>query len=82
MWAVVGISNLASVQLPPLPLARLIIIGVDNDVEGMAGGRRGAQAIEAQGREVLVYGPPETAKDFNEALLSQNHKGSSDSGKG
>ena len=71
VWAVVGISNLASVQLPPLPLARLVIIGVDNDVEGMAGGRRGAQAIKTQGREVLLYGPPDTAKDFNEALMSK-----------
>ena len=36
----------------------------------MAGGRRGAQAIGAQGREVFLYGPPDTAKDFNEALMS------------
>ena len=68
VWAVVGISNLVSVQLPRLPDAKLVIIAADNDVEGMAGAMKGAETIGVKGRQVIIV-KPDTEKDFNEQLL-------------
>ena len=69
-------ATLASLVLPPLPMAQVVIITADNDQVGIASANRAAQAMTLQGRVVRIAKPLE-GKDFNEMHLlldvSQHH---------
>jgi hypothetical protein len=70
-WAVLGATNLASVELPPLPLASEVVLIADNDGPGMKAAHDAARRFRSEGRSVRIATPPAPFKDFNEALQAE-----------
>lgn len=71
-WAALSTSGLRSVVLPPLPLASIIHIAVDDD-ENKAGeiaAYAAAERFQKEGREVRFDFPPPGFKDFNDYLVA------------
>lgn len=70
-WAAVSAGGIIKLNLPPLPLAREVIIAADNDENGV--GQRAAEAAAvrwlAEGRKVKIALPPEVGTDFNDMLV-------------
>lgn len=70
-WAALSTSGMRSVQLPPLPLARIVHIAADND-ENKAGEMAAdalALRLRKEGREVVIDFPPGGLKDFNDCAV-------------
>jgi phage/plasmid primase-like uncharacterized protein len=65
--AVLGASNLASVQLPAC--VREVIIAADADEAGEAGALRAAKRFMREGRHVRVASPARRGADFNDLRL-------------
>jgi hypothetical protein len=69
-WAALSTSGIASLILPPLPLAATVVILADNDPSG-AGERAAHTAAQrwlAERRRVRIAMPPEPGTDFNDVL--------------
>lgn len=66
-WAAISAGNIGKLILPPLPLAREIIIAADNDPVGMRSAQSAANMFQRQGRTVRIATPPE-GQDFNDML--------------
>lgn len=66
-WAAISAGNIGKLVLPPLPLAREIIIAADNDPVGMKSAQSAAHLWQRQGRTVRIATPPE-GQDFNDML--------------
>ncbi len=69
-WAACGSTFLPRVVLPPLPLARELVIIADNDHAGARAADEAAARFIAEGRRVRVARPPSPHKDFNAALMA------------
>jgi phage/plasmid primase-like uncharacterized protein len=67
-WAALSGPGLASVVLPPFPLAEEVLIFADYDDEGMKATQRGATRFVIEGRKVRVALPPRPGLDFNDVL--------------
>ena len=69
-WAALSAGGIEKLILPPLPLAREVLICADNDANGV--GQRAAETAAtrwyAEGRSVRIATPPQTGKDFNDLL--------------
>jgi putative DNA primase/helicase len=70
-WAALSATGLERLILPPLPLARIVIILADNDVNGTGekAAQKAAQRWLAEGRRVRIAIPPEPGSDVNDLLL-------------
>jgi putative DNA primase/helicase len=70
VWAALSTSGLKALPLPPMPLARTVIILCDHDRNGAGerAGRTAAQPWLRQGRSVRRAMPPEPG-DVNDVLL-------------
>jgi len=68
VWATLGASNLATVWLPPLPLAREVIVALDNDKAGERAALMARATFIKQGRRVRLMRPGSGHKDFNDML--------------
>ena len=57
-------------KLPPLPLAKKLMIAIDNDSEdqSLKAAKILKQRAESEGREVFIIRPPLHFKDFNDVL--------------
>jgi len=68
-------NGIESLVLPPLPLARSIIILADNDVNGR--GQRAANVAAARwiaaGHRVRIAIPPQPGTDFNDVLVGRTY---------
>ena len=70
VWAALSTSGLATLILPPLPLAASVVILADHDENG-AGERAAHTAAQywlAEGRHVRIAIPAEPRTDFNDVL--------------
>lgn len=69
-WAALSAGGITGLALPPLPLAREVIICADHDENGV--GQRAADTAAgrwlAEGRRVRVALPPRAGQDFNDLL--------------
>jgi len=69
-WAALSAGGIQKLILPPLPLAREILVCADNDANGV--GQRAAQTFAArciaEGRRVRIALPPTPGSDFNDLL--------------
>ncbi len=69
-WAALSAGGIEHLILPPLPLAREVLICADNDANGR--GQRAADTAAtrwyAEGRSVRIATPPQAGKDFNDLL--------------
>lgn len=69
-WAALSAGGIQRLILPPLPLAREVLICADNDANGV--GQRAAETAAmrwyGEGRIVRIATPPQTGKDFNDLL--------------
>jgi putative DNA primase/helicase len=75
VWAALSTSGLKTLLLPPMPLARTVIILCDHDRNG-AGERAAYVAAErwlAEGRRVKIALPPNVGNDFNDILSGKRH---------
>jgi putative DNA primase/helicase len=72
-WAALSATGLERLILPPLPLARIIIILADNDMNrtGEKAAQKAAQRWLAEGRQVRIAIPPEPGTDFNDMLVAR-----------
>jgi hypothetical protein len=74
VWAALSCTNMApkteSLKLPPLPLAKKLIIAIDNDSEdqSLKAAKILKKRAESEGREVFIVRPPLHFKDFNDVL--------------
>ena len=68
-WAALSSTHLASVILPPLPLAHTLYIAQDNDSAGRRGTGRLANRGWAEGRIVRILEPLPSVNDFNDLLF-------------
>ena len=70
-WAALSATGLEHLILPPLPLASIVIILADNDVNGTGekAAQKAAQRWLAEGRRVRIAIPPEPGSDVNDLLL-------------
>lgn len=70
VWAALSTSGLRALVLPPLPLAREVIILADNDANGagQAAAEKAARRWTAEGRSVRIALPPTADSDFNDML--------------
>jgi phage/plasmid primase-like uncharacterized protein len=66
-WAAISAGGMRTLILPPLPLAREIVIAADNDAVGMKSAQDAAARWQREGRSVRIASPPE-GKDFNDVL--------------
>lgn len=66
-WAAISCGNMRALVLPPLPMARTIILCADNDPPGLAAAHDSARRWEREGRTVRLATPP-TGQDFNDLL--------------
>ncbi len=72
VWAL-STSGMASLVLPPLPLAATVVILADHDRSG-AGERAAKSAARhwlTEGRRVRIALPPEPGRDFNDVLAAR-----------
>ena len=67
-WACLSTSGLMAVKLPPLPIARNVLIAADHDEPGLKAAKECAQRLTAEGRSVRIAKPPEPGMDFNDML--------------
>jgi putative DNA primase/helicase len=72
-WAALSAVGLEQLILPPLPLARVVIVLADNDTNrsGQAATRKAAERWLAEGRRVRIAMPPVPGTDFNDVLLGR-----------
>lgn len=74
-WAALSAGGITRLVLPPLPLAREVLVAADNDENGV--GQRAAQAAArrwlAEGRRVRIAMPPKAGTDFNDILCEGHH---------
>jgi hypothetical protein len=70
-WAACGAKFFEHVILPELPLAKVVILAVDNDKAGQAGAERAAIRFFAEGRQVK-FAHPRGGNDFNDVLREVN----------
>ena len=70
--AAVSAGNLPNLELPSE--VRTVVVGADNDEAGRKAATEAACRFIRDGREGLIAYPPDGAKDFNEALLSQHRE--------
>lgn len=74
VWAALSCTNMAPktepLKLPSLPLAKKLIIAIDNDSEdqSLKAAKILKQRAENEGREVFIVRPPLGIKDFNDVL--------------
>ncbi len=66
-WAAISAGNIGKLKLPPLPLAKDIIIAADNDPVGIKSAQSAAHTFQREGRAVRIARPPE-GQDFNDVL--------------
>jgi putative DNA primase/helicase len=68
VWCALSAGGLESLVLPAMPLARLVVIGADNDLSGrgQAAADRAAARWAAEGRHVKIVVPPAPGADWND----------------
>ena len=66
VWCALSTSGLIALELPPLPLARSVIILADHDAAGIAAAKKAAARWYAEGRRVKIAMPPTPGADFND----------------
>ena len=66
VWAVTGDVALPAVQLPAG--ARSVVVAHDNDVSGISAGKKAADKMVREGRQVRLIQPLSPFKDFNEEI--------------
>ena len=70
VWATLSATNMASIRLPPLPLAEVVYIAQDNDAAGRKNARKAADKFWREGRRVVIMNPPDSVNDFNDYLTT------------
>jgi len=69
-WAAISAGGIERLVLPPLPIAAVVIIAADHDLNGT--GERAARAAAArwlaEGRQVRLALPPQAGTDWNDVL--------------
>lgn len=74
-WAACGAGNLGwSMRLPPLPLARDVLIACDRDPPGMRAAEAAAKRWRAEGRVVAIASPDRLGRDFNDILVGRHYE--------
>lgn len=73
VWACMTAGGVRQVVLPPLPLAKRVVIFADNDRNrcGQAAAYAAADRFAIEGRTVKVIVPPKPATDFNDMLMER-----------
>ena len=66
VWAVTGDVALPAVQLPAG--VRSVVVAHDNDASGRAAGKKAANKLASEGRQVRLIQPLSGFKDFNEEI--------------
>lgn len=66
VWAVTGDVALPAVQLPAG--VRSVVVAHDNDASGKAAGKKAADNLAGEGRQVRLIQPLSPFKDFNEEI--------------
>ncbi len=66
VWAVTGDVALPSIQLPAG--VRSVVVAHDNDASGKAAGKKAADRMASDGRQVRLIQPLPAFKDFNEEI--------------
>lgn len=66
VWAVTGDVALPAVQLPAG--VRSVVVAHDNDASGKAAGKKAADNLAGEGRQVRLIQPVSPFKDFNEEI--------------
>ncbi|MGV6840441.1 MAG: DUF7146 domain-containing protein [Planktomarina sp.] len=69
VWATLSTSGMKAVEMPPLPMAAVVIIAADNDPAGLAAAQQTATRLEGEGRTVSIIHPPRAGQDFNDVLM-------------
>ena len=69
-WAALSAGGIKTLILPPLPLARDVVIGADHDPVGLAAAYDSAERWTREGRRVRIALPPK-GTDFNDLLLAK-----------
>ena len=74
-WAALSAGGIRKLILPPLPLAKEVIICSDNDSHfvGQNAARDAAICWTAEGRRVKIALPPKLDSDFNDLLLEADY---------
>jgi len=67
-WAALSASGLKALQLPPLPVAAVVVVAADHDQPGLEAARILADRLEREGRAASVIKPPQPGQDFNDIL--------------
>jgi hypothetical protein len=70
--AAVSAGNLPNLELPVA--VRTVVIAADNDEPGRRAANEAACRFISEGRDGRIAYPPDGAKDFNEALLTQHRE--------
>ncbi len=70
VWATLSATNMATVKLPPLPLAQVVYIAQDNDEAGRKASLKAADKLWREGRKVILMNPPDNLNDFNDYLMT------------
>ncbi len=72
-WAALSATGIENLILPPLPLARDIVICADNDANsrGQQAAHKAALRWIAEGRSVRIALPPLEGQDFNDLLCEE-----------
>jgi len=72
-WSTISAGGIRQLILPPLPLAREVIICADNDANrcGQYAARAAASRWRDEGRCVRVALPPKTGTDFNDMMKNE-----------
>jgi hypothetical protein len=68
-WATLGVHNLPSISLPPLPLASEVCIDVEPETVAEEAAQRATERFRYEGRRIRHLRAPEGAKDFNDLAL-------------
>ena len=66
-WAGLSAGGIGRLELPPLPLAHVVVIVADNDEAGLREARKAAERWWREGRRVRIAVPPE-GLDANDLL--------------
>ena len=67
-WACLSASGMRGVILPPLPVARLVILCADADPAGIAAAEAAAERFEREGRRCSIIAPETAGQDWNDVL--------------
>jgi phage/plasmid primase-like uncharacterized protein len=67
-WACLSSSGMRGVILPPLPIARIVIICADADPAGISAAEAAAERLEREGRRTSIIAPKTAGQDWNDVL--------------